>query len=213
MTLENPLTVVTGAQASDEGSTEVVGPESFAERLYGKTEPAEANTTIGQAKTDTLDAKLPAVAERYNLRLPEGTPIDGPLLDEFTALGKDLKWTNETAQKVADLHLKAIGHYARKAPDVDRMVQERAAEVRDWGTEVNHGPQAKETIQLARRVVNALGSPSEVQRLKDELYITGLGNHPVLVRGLARIARLLGDRLPADEQPKTIEQILYSNNS
>ena len=67
------------------------------------------------------------------------------------------------------------------------------------------GASCKNTVTEARKAHSHFGTPAEVERLKTELNRTGLGNHPVMIRGLARIARLLGNASPPkSNKEKTI---------
>ena len=53
------------------------------------------------------------------------------------------------------------------------------------------GSNTEETLTQARKALNQFGTVEEVKRLKAEFDRTGLGSHPVLIRGLARLARFI----------------------
>ena len=141
-----------GAKESTEGM-------SLAERLYGKDGAEDQATTekkAGEAQTEGKDTG--AAVAPYNLRLPEGTIItDEPLMKEFTAWARENKFTDEQAQKAADLHLKAVGSYAREAAEYREIGEKRYTEVKAWGAEFQNDPQfggakAKETVAAAKLV-------------------------------------------------------------
>jgi len=75
------------------------------------------------------------------------------------------------------------------------------------------GSHLQTTVAAARRALSHFGTPAEVERLKAKLNSTGLGNHPVMIKGLARIARLLGNAAPPSNKPKTVQEIMYPNDS
>ncbi len=211
-----------GAPASGEG-TEASNTESavsLAERLYPKEaaeEQANAEKEAGEGEqTEGKDTEAGVTAEPYNLRLPSGVIIsDATLMTEFTQFGRERGLTDTDAQRLTDWHLKASGEYIRQAAEYRETYDKRVNEVDGWGAEFQSDPyfggaKAQQTLAAAKSVLNTLGTPAEVERLKVELNKTGLGSHPVLIRGLAKLSRLLGDKLPSNKE-KTLAQRLYPN--
>ena len=45
--------------------------------------------------------------------------------------------------------------------------------------------------RIRREVLESFGTPEEVERLTKELERTGLGNHPILIKGLAKLFQYL----------------------
>lgn len=171
-----------------------------------KTEGAEGDKGKGADKqTDTKDAKPPEVPEKYDLKLPDGTIVDDTLMGEFTTLAKDSKFTNEAAQKWADLHLKAMGQALQLQQDA--FDKEHVEKVTKWADELKSAKDLEGTVDQAgkpvpkidalvadaNKVLSAFGSADEVKRLRADLNESGLGNHPILVRGLAKLAQYVGD--------------------
>jgi len=208
-----------GVQMGGEGTSQVAKEptETLAERLYpneGAKDPATVEKKPGEAQTPVKSAETVAAPEPYNLRLPADTLIDQPLMNEFTAWARENKFTDEQAQKAAELHLKAIGPYAQEVGEYREQGEKRYTEVKGWGAEFQSDPQfggakAKATVSDALRCLDVFGTPAEVQRLRREFERTGIGDHPVLIRGLARVARLLGDKLPRSNGSKMLAQRMY----
>lgn len=154
-----------------------------------ETKPEGQDKKADEQTDNKTDAKPPDVPEKYELRLPENTIIDQPLMEEFTAWAKELKLSNDQAQAAADLHLKVLGTFAQQ------QAQEFVAQQRQWQKEFGDDPEiggakADETLTLARKGLAALGA---TDRLKQEFDRTGLGNHPDMIRIWANIGKFVGD--------------------
>ncbi len=214
-----------GAPATGEGTAEGAADStvSVAERLYPKQGAEEQAGTEAQKDgekptegKDRLDKRAEETAqppEHYDLKLPSDVVINAEMRGEFEGLARENGLSNEAVQRFADMHLKSVGEAVR---EWTAMGEKRFDEVKGWGAEFDRDPyfggaRAKETVTAAKNVLNAFGTPAEVARLKAELNKTGLGSHPVLVRGLARLARLLGDKLPRSNDGKTLAQRMYPN--
>lgn len=158
-------------------------------------EPQTADTTAGtnpqgDASTQTAEttkATEPVVPEAYEFTMPEGVELDKAAADEFSAVAKELKLDNATAQKVAD-----VG--ARMA---QRQAEQHAKLVESWVEEVKTdreigGDKLDENLGIARQAMDAFGSPE----LKELLNRSGLGNHPAVVKAFYNAGkRISTDRM------------------
>lgn len=148
-----------------------------------------------QADADSAkDDKAPVVPEKYELKLPDGVFVDDGLMKEFTAVGHELKWDAATAQRMADMHLKAIGLYA------DKQSQEWESKVLDWHNELKDdkeigGAKIDETMKQARKMVQMAGTIPGVnaKRLMSDLTDSGLATHPDLVRVFHFLGQFVGE--------------------
>jgi hypothetical protein len=205
-------------------ATDTTGADAAAKAAADATAAAkdgdkktDADKTAADKQTDNKDAKAGEVPEKYTLKLPDGVLIDEPMMNEFTAWAKENKLTNAEAQKAAEMHMKAVGVFAAK------QAQELATQRRAWVDEFKAdkevgGAKADEAVGAARKVLNVLGTPEEVARLKADLDRTGMGDHPVLVKGLRLFAQFVGDDnvivgRPSASGPKDPVSVLYGNNS
>lgn len=201
------------------------GEQKAAEQAAADTNK-QAEGKDAEKQTDEKDAKAAEIPTKYELKLPEGVLIDDGLMDKFTKEMQAIKADNATAQKFADLHLEAIGVALQK--QADAWTAEETKKVETWVGElkadkdlqgVNEAGVAKidATLNDARKVLNALGSPDEVKKLKADLDASGLNCHPMLIKGLAKFAHLIGDDnmvigAPSAKSEKTAAQVLYPNS-
>lgn len=149
---------------------------------HDKTKPAAA---------DPADA-VPADG-KYTLAMPEGVQVDQATLDALGPEFKEMGLTNKQAQKLAD---KFIGVQQQRAADQAKAWGERVA---GWADEAKAdkeigGDKWDGTVKTATRAVNALGTPA----LKEYLETTGGGNHPELIRFMAKVGAMIKEDNPAD---------------
>lgn len=178
----------TNNAATDAGANTSLAP--------GTTEPkGEGQNKEGEIKQDTSkENTAPVIPEKYELKLPEGVLIDEGMMKEFTAFGKDMKWTNEIAQKAADLHLKAISAFASKQ---DAEFETR---VQDWSKELQNdkdigGAKIDESMKQARRTwAMAKDIPGvNMERLTKDMQISGMITHPDIVRIFHYFGQFVGE--------------------
>lgn len=153
-----------GGTATPNGQPPAAAPSPDPAPAAGTTPPGEA-------------PKAPEVPESYSFTMPEGVELDKAAADEFTAVAKELKLDQATAQKVAD-----VG--ARMA---QRQAEQHQALVTKWTETVKTdkeigGDKLDENLAVARRAIERFGTPE----LKDVLNASGLGNHPEVVRAFYR---------------------------
>ncbi|RJT42107.1 hypothetical protein D3227_04810 [Mesorhizobium waimense] len=152
---------------------------------HDKTKPAE--------KTDAEKA-LDAIPEdgKYVLTMPEGVTVDQELLDALGPKFAAKQMTVREAQELTDEYVKI--ETARTAKRVE-----------DWGKTLSGwvdtakkdseigGDKWDGTVQAGQRAVNALGSPG----LKEYLNASGGGNHPELIRFMAKVGAMISEDKPA----------------
>lgn len=121
--------------------------------------------------------------------MPEGIELDKAAATEFSAIAKELKLDQPTAQKVADVAAKMI----------QRQAEVYAEQVAGWGESVRTdkefgGDKLDENLGLAKKAVEKFGSP-ELQKLLDspDKGGFGLGNHPEVVRLFYRIGKAISE--------------------
>ena|SRR5580765_6690 len=148
----------------------------------------------GDKPADKTAAEQPVVPEKYDLKLPKDVLIDESMMSEFTAFGKENKWTNEQAQKVADLHLKAIGAF------VNKMDGEFVQTVEGWHKELVGdkdlgGAKLDASMVQARKVMGMASTVPgvNVERLKADLDKTGMTTHPDIIRLFHFFGQFIGE--------------------
>lgn len=138
----------------------------------------DTNAQPADSKPASTDAAKPEVPENYEFKMPEGVAVDKDAADEFTAIAKELKLSQEDAQKVADVGAKMA----------QRQIEAHTKLVESWVEQVKTdkdigGDKLAENLAVARKAMEEFGTPE----LKDVLNSTGFGNHPAVVKAFYKI--------------------------
>ncbi len=155
------------------------------------------------------DGQARVVPETYDLKLPDGSPLNAKAIEEVSAFAKEKKLTQDEAQAVLERES------ARLASYVDAERETLAQKQKEWVETIKNdkelgGEGMNKTIEMAKRVVDRYGSDS----LKKALNDSGLGNHPELVRFVSRIGKAMSEDqlvLPGSQSTgkKSMEDIFY----
>lgn len=174
-----------------------------AKAAHDKTKPAAADP----ADTVPADGK-------YTLAMPEGVEVNKALLDKISPRLAAKGYTQREAQALADDFV---------AIQKEQMEQRTKA----WGETVNGwvdqakadkeigGDKWDGTVTTAMRAVNQLGTPA----LKDYLEATGGGNHPELIRFMAKVGAMIKEDNPANGgaggsgNPAEAAHVLFPNDA
>lgn len=139
-------------------------------------------------QTDNKDADPAAVPEKYDLKTPDGVALDEAALAEFEPIAKELKLTNEQAQKLADIHTKRMQETERA--NAEQWKQTTANWVNDIKADKEiGGANMDASVRHAQTALAKFGTPE----LKAQMDATGMGNHPELVRVFARIGKAMAE--------------------
>ena len=221
----------TGDAAADTGSTETVLTDT------GDTGAADAGSTEtnldasgnpvadGDAKLDAdgnpiVDGDADAGAEGSDVvpdtyadfTMPEGVEFDEVALTEVTPLLKEVKATQEQAQKFADWYASKVQAGSQKQVDNFNQL------MNDWREQSKNdgefgGDKYDENVKIAQSAINKYGTSELKQLLNDH----GVGNHPELVRFMVRVGRTLNEDVPGSTgntstQAEDAVSILYPND-
>ena len=142
---------------------------------------ADAAGKGGEQQTGGQEAEAP---ESYELKAPDGMELDQAAVTEFTAIAKDLKLSNEQAQKLTDI---AVAMEQRRA-------EAHAKTVKDWEAASKAdkefgGDALGENLSVAKKAIDTFGSPE----LKGLLDATGLGNHPEVLRTFIKVGKAISE--------------------
>jgi len=192
------------AKAARQAELEAMSPEDRAK--------AEAEDAAKEAE----EAKLDAIPEDgvYDLKMPEGVNVDTQMLAALGPEFKDLGLSNRDAQRLADKFIET--QTARLA----KQAEDWAATTQGWVDQAKKDPEiggAKwdATASTAAGVVERFGSDS----LREYLNASGAGNHPELIRLLAKVGAAIGEDEPAiSENPRGGQKqdaasVLYPNDT
>lgn len=164
-----------GQPASD-GEAEKPADQSAGDDKPAETDPADVVPEDG----------------KYDLTMPEGFEVDQALLDTIAPEFKELGLTKSQAQKLADKFAEA--QQAR----VEKQAEGWSATITKWADDAKAdkeigGDKWDATVSSASRAVKNLGTPE----LRDYLNASGGGNHPELIRFMAKVGAMIKEDSPA----------------
>lgn len=156
--------------------------------------PAPAATGTDATKADdatkTGETKpVEGAPEKYeDFKVPEGVKLDPEITTDSQTLAKELNLTQEKAQKVADLLVKANSKQAAAQADVLKSVHSGWVEQSKADKEFG-GDNLEQNLGVAQKALATFGSP----QLKALLLGSGLGDHPDMVRMFYRIGKQMSE--------------------
>ena len=178
--------------------------------------PAEAGDSLlgGESTAAEFDAE--------KITFPEGFTREDALYDDFKNIATEHKLSGPVAQKLIDLAAKQT-----KAAN-ETLLAQWDKQQQDWQTEIKAdkeigGDKLSGTLQTFAKVANdpELSDP----KFREALTFTGAGNHPAIVRTLAKWAKALTEGGPVrgnppqrdaqgnavTQRPMTIGEAFYPN--
>jgi hypothetical protein len=179
-------TLMTNASPSGNAAANGAAPANAADSTNANANASGANADNKQ--TDKKDVDPAAIPDKYDLKTPEGVALDEAALAEFEPIAKELKLTNEQAQKLADLHTKRMQETDKA--NAEQWKQTTAKWVDDVKADKELGGANLDTsVRHAQTALNKFGTPE----LLAQMDATGMGNHPELVRVFARIGKAMAE--------------------
>lgn len=191
-----------GATSSTEGAETQPGS--------GEDSTAGTDTQAGEDSQSGQDTVAGAPDAYADFTAPDGIELDTVVLEDFKATAKELNLPQEAAQRVVDLGValiqKATEQNAAAIAEVQQgWIQASKADPEFGGAKLN------ESLGLTRKALDKVGSPELVTLLND----SGLGNHPEIIRVLAKVGKLFSeDGLvtgSGDVQPQSAAKRIYPN--
>ncbi|HEY7824054.1 MAG TPA: hypothetical protein VIG24_14530 [Acidimicrobiia bacterium] len=194
---------------ADEGAWKEYEPDperSDEENAAAKAEHDAAKPADDPADTVPEDGK-------YDLKMPDGVEVDQALLDEIGPEFKELGLTTKQAQSLADKFIAA--QEAKGKAQADGW----SKTVADWVDTAKADPEmggAKwdSTVKAASGVVGKFGNDG----LKEFLNASGAGNHPEMIRFMAKVGAVISEDNPAISEnpgkmtPRDSAAILYPDD-
>lgn len=214
-------------QATPEIETvEPVVSEVLAEDVLYKDVEAKPDVTPEVAKPEIVEPEKPidtpvkeetpatAVVEDFKLEVSKESGLTEKDASEVTALAKEAGLSKEVAQKLLDNRAAQL----KNVFEVQKT--EFANKISEWKKELENDPEIggvnfKTSILQANIILDKFASP----KLRKDLDDTGLGNHPELVRFIARLGKEFsndtmvkgGKSLAAPA--RSIEDIMYPDKN
>lgn len=205
-----------------------VDPAPATDPAAPPAEPAADGTVLGgdppaadpaDPAAPTTPAEAVGAPEAYDLKPPEGATLDTDALAIAEPVLREMGLTNEQAQKLTDA-------YAQIVPKVaERMQSEQTAQItaqrKEWADEAKADPEIgganwNASITASAKALDRLGAPAG-SPFRELLNVTGLGNHPEMIRIFAKMGNAIGEdtdfvRGEAAPTEKNAARILYPND-
>ena len=189
------------------------------------TKPAETKTDAKPPKS-LINEESPAqgAPEKYSdFAVPEGFTLDKEAANDFGALAKEGNLSQAYAQKLVDFYIKQQ-QQMNNAP-----AEFYEAKQQEWKDAINSDPEIggskwNGTRASIARLFDSLGDSNLTDSFREAMDYTGAGNHPGVVKFLARVAQRLteggpvrgsgpsldGMRRPGEGRPSAA-QAIYPN--
>lgn len=138
-------------------------------------------------KIDETPAPL-EVPEKYELKMPDGTKLEGAYLDQVVSYAKENKLTNDQAQKLLDRDSGLVHKYN------DSLVNQYQQQVNSWRDAVMKdkeigGDNFNASKELAFRAVDHFGGAELRQALVD----SGYEFHPTVLKAFVKIGKAMAE--------------------
>lgn len=190
------------------GSTLLTGDDT------GAGEPTPAATETPATDEAAAEGEAPKGApETYEaFTLPEGVVLDPEIDTKLKETAKELGLTQEQAQKIADLGAQQSARWA------DQLAAQVEASAKQWADAAKADPliggtHLAENLIVSKQALDAFGTPE----FKELLETSQLGNHPEVIRFMAKVGRAISDDnfVPGGDtvsKPKTLAERMYPNH-
>lgn len=163
--------------------------------------PAAAASTEGDKNGTTAAPKPQGAPEKYEFKAPEGVQLDATVVDEFSAVAKELGLPQDAAQKVIDKLAPAMAkqNLATVTAAMDQA-STRWVEAVHSDKEIG-GDKLQENLAVAKKALDRFGTP-ELRALlgkfdpKANPMGTGLGNHPEIIKAFYRAGKSISEDRP-----------------
>lgn len=181
-----------------------------AQAATGATQANAADPKAQEAQQPKEEIKAPAVPERYDLKLPDGSLVDAELAQKIEADCKARGLSQEQAQANAKL----VAENLQAFVETKLQAQQKTAEA--WPKQIQADPvyggdKFLENTAYAERAWKQFAPPE----LKTEVERLGLGNYPPLWKWAVNVGRAAAnDRLviPGAQSgggPKSKEDVMF----
>jgi hypothetical protein len=172
--------------------------------------PATPAPAPAPAAPAAAQPAAPATApEKYEFVAPEGTTLDEGVVTAFSEVSKDIGLSQEAAQKVID---KLAPTLAARSAEATVQVKADLLAAAKADPEIG-GDKFDSSVADAKVVIEACFKP-EFKKFLDE---SGLGNHPEMIRGLAKASAAFKQdgHIPGGKKPTEDKsaQSFYNNSS
>lgn len=166
------------------------GADPLPQAKDSPVDPAQPETAPAEKDAATTEPVAPVV---YEFAYPEGfSPenLDSERFNEFTSTLQAVKAPPEQAQKFLDMHLQEVQRAQVHA--LDQVWQQYHRQQSDWKSQIRDDREfGGDNLPASKAKANAFieqygGSSEEQAQLRRDLFQTGAGNSPALVKAMIR---------------------------
>ncbi len=183
-----------GGDAAAAGAVQPGAKELVPDPAKTAKENAAAKAEHAKAKPadDAAEDKVPQDG-KYEFKMPEGVELDAALAEALSPQLKELGIGQAGAQKLVDKYIEAQTKQAEATAANWTKIQEEWVSSARADKEIG-GDKFDASVAGARRILDdpRFGSPE----LKEYLNASGGGNHPELIRLLARVGNAISNDKP-----------------
>lgn len=198
----NSLVTDPAKTAETPPQTESPAPTAAADKTAADKATADKATADKAASDKAAAEKAAAPLTVTDIKLPEGVTVDKPALDSFIKLLNDAALTPQArAQQLIDLQTNLMKQASEKGSELWDKTQE------DWQKQTLADPEiggAKwpESSAAISRLITEFAPKGKEAEFRQAWGVTGAGNHPLIVKFLANVAKKLTvEGRPASGQP------------
>ena len=209
-------TILGAAAAEESAGTETAPAGETQEATAAPATEGEAPAAAATNDSDTANGEdskpdEPAGApEKYDdFKFPEGVESDAEVMAKASELFKEIGLTQEQAQKLVDFQTNSY------TAEVEKTQQAWSDQMDQWSKESKAdkefgGQGLKDNLVKAKAGMDAFGNTE----FKDMLEVTGIGNHPEMVRFLVKLGKEVSEHnvLQGNKgggAPKTASAIMF----
>jgi len=145
--------------------------------------PAQAPAQDQAPDTSATEA-APTTPQEIEITVPEGVAADTEVLNEFKTLAKELNLSQADAQRLADLQIKMTLRQGEEMRAQHVAWADAAKTDKEFG-----GDAFAANLSVAKAALDQFATPE----LRSLLNVTGLGNHPEVIRAFVRIGKQISE--------------------
>lgn len=186
----DPAAPAAPAAAAKEPAASMVSEPAKAEPA-ATAAPAAAEPKKEEPKPDTkadpTEAAKPAVPEKYELKLPDGSKLGADAVAKVEALAKEKGWTNERAQEALEQRHAAVSEFEQvQASSLKNLNEVTWKEQLQADPDVG-GQKFEQSGHLAYKAAERFGG----KEFADQLKAMNLNHQPMLFKYLVKVGRAM----------------------
>lgn len=216
MAIEPAAIVTAQTEQQEQAAEEQAAAATSEESTDSGTAAAEGDAPAADATGDNADGdgtKDSSLETYADFTMPEGMTLDSVQLEAAAPLFKELGLSQEQAQKLVDFQAAQV--QAGQQGQMDAFNQLK----NDWVDQAKADPEIggdkfDENVGIAREALKKFGNEGLTKLLND----FGMGNHPEVIRLMAKVGRLTKEDNPDDtgnppSKPNDHVSVLYPQKS